>query len=635
MDISRFKRVIVAVIVLRCLCGTLQLEGQNRVVNVGPEIKPLMDVADQCLRNQGNDCIQAYKEILYFANDQKEKDYYPYLQYKLARAFYLYDQHDSAQFYLKNALDLANFHNDIGTQADILNILGASLYAQGKIDSALVYMIESADKLGENGDSIYQAYAYVNIGLTLSEANNFETALQYLKSSFEYLNDLKAEEYLMLVAANIGLTYYHVDSLDQAIQWAERSLSDFGDSFEKTAEPIAYYTLAMCYSEDPDKALPYAEKSVELVRKNNMKGGVEADALQVYASLLLHFGKAQESLELAQESIQKHLEIDNSLGLIRAYQTAARAARKLSLFQLSADYFDAYAGILDSTQNLEVKKRITELGIRYETEKKEKEIAEGKLTIARQNSRIRLFVIIGIAALLLTLSIWYFYAKNQALKMASLRQKGEIEVLKAWMMGEEQERSRISRDLHDGIASMLSAALMHVRQLSGNADDAAQVQIGKIDGILEKTHIETRRIAHNLLPITLEKSGLVAALREFTSMTSSLGGLKVIFQDEIADEITLPKTTQLMLYRIVQELVQNALKHAKATRVDIKLQQSGQNLLLSVKDNGAGLTSAPTEQQGLHTVKERLESLGGDFSFFNNPDSGLQVDVHIKHAFQN
>jgi signal transduction histidine kinase len=215
-------------------------------------------------------------------------------------------------------------------------------------------------------------------------------------------------------------------------------------------------------------------------------------------------------------------------------------------------------------------------------------------------------------------------------KLKKVKQEKEIAVLKAWMNGEERERNRISQELHDGVAAMLGAAKLNLQSIPYLTEEKKQVQYDKIASILDNTHSDVRRIAHNLLPITLQQEGLIAAIQQFANDLNITGIIEMTIIDELHSELMLNKQTQLMLFRIIQELANNIIKHAQASKASILFTNDKETLTVKVSDNGKGFSAiANQDSQGLFSIRERLKSLGGVFDIDSKEGSGTSAVLHI------
>jgi signal transduction histidine kinase len=264
----------------------------------------------------------------------------------------------------------------------------------------------------------------------------------------------------------------------------------------------------------------------------------------------------------------------------------------------------------------ENRKVVHELNAKYEAEKKEKLLASQKLRIEKEQNQKRLIVIVGTLLILMILFLFLFYRRNQKIKAQKAVKEKENEVLTAFINGEERERNRISCELHDGVASMIGVAKMNMEALPHLSAEKQVEQIIKVVQILENTHADIRHIAHNLLPITLEQEGLIKATEQFASELNDTGILKIIVTNDFQGDLILSIQKQLMLFRMIQELINNSIKHSQAQIATINFHQSNNSLLIEISDDGVGFIGEITkESQGLYSIKQRMSSILGQFVF--------------------
>lgn len=193
-----------------------------------------------------------------------------------------------------------------------------------------------------------------------------------------------------------------------------------------------------------------------------------------------------------------------------------------------------------------------------------------------------------------------------------LQQEQQIERLQAMMKGEEQERARLARELHDGVGGMLAAIQMNVSAVESAENPAATARgLQGVMHLVENTAGEVRRTAHNLMPDILLKHNLPEALRIYCDRVNNGNGLQIDLQFHTPLE-GLDKAFELPLYRIVQELIQNIVKHAQAGHAIIQFRMQEDILHVTVEDNGIGFdTSREQEGLGLNNIRSRVQLLQG------------------------
>lgn len=240
----------------------------------------------------------------------------------------------------------------------------------------------------------------------------------------------------------------------------------------------------------------------------------------------------------------------------------------------------------------------------------------------------RIFYSTLIGAGVLAIVVIFFVitiVRHQRRKMELEKQKLVSEILLL-----ETERGRIAADLHDELGSLISAIKLNMQCLNtSDADDLAIME--RTGGYIDTTMQKIREISNNLMPKALQKKGLVSALREYTDMIGHTSSLKVQY---IAGEDlpSLPPESEIHLYRIVQEVTNNSLKHAQAKQISVRLTGTDSKLLLEVGDDGQGFDTQEAggkQGHGLQNIIRRVEILQGSVYLDSQPGKGTQYLIEI------
>ncbi|WP_242927209.1 PAS domain S-box protein [Pontibacter vulgaris] len=226
---------------------------------------------------------------------------------------------------------------------------------------------------------------------------------------------------------------------------------------------------------------------------------------------------------------------------------------------------------------------------------------------------------------------------TESLKLKELTMTQELtkqkEVMNAILFTQETERKRIAEALHNGLGQLLYAAKLYLEQISYEADNNNPIATNEVKTLLEEAIKETRTISHELMPIILEDFGLRVALGELCSKFSGAGVNVQLVTYDVPDQ--LEKSMEMAAYRIIQELVNNVIKHAGATVAEIEVFFKGQKLYFSVCDNGKGIDKAKDYMLhgiGLRSIQNRLKLLNGELSIDTCAGKGTCALVEIDMA---
>ena len=247
---------------------------------------------------------------------------------------------------------------------------------------------------------------------------------------------------------------------------------------------------------------------------------------------------------------------------------------------------------------------------------------------------------LGGSVVVITIGLLTFQNRRQKQRshrqhLQELEREKLLEATEAVLKGEEQERIRLARDIHDGLVGMLSGikySLHTIRDDTAATPHNRQVFDRSID-MLDSSIQEIRRVAHNMMPEALIRFGLNTALRDFCNDVTQSGTLKISYQSIGMEVVAIDQTTGIALYRIVQELIYNAVKHASATSAIVQITCSGNRLSLTVEDNGKGFdTSSLRNDHGLGwtNIGHRVEYLGGRCDITSRPGEGTSIHLELE-----
>lgn len=310
-------------------------------------------------------------------------------------------------------------------------------------------------------------------------------------------------------------------------------------------------------------------------------------------------------------------------------------------------YLSKYNTINDSLNLSESQGKIAALEAKFNRSENEKKISileaqreKDKLVVQNNKLYYSLLVAILIILLLLVIFLW-INSKNQkkiaiqhslnyTQNLESLKNQKEIDVMQAMIRGEEDERKRIARDLHDGVGSMLSSLKIRFLKISNSPEPTPPVEIENMNNLLNNSITELRQISFNLIPETLLKLGLEHALSDLCHMLET-DEVRIYFQsNEIQNNI--PENIQIMIYRIVQELLNNALKHSSCTEILVDCSQNQSRFFITVEDNGTGFDTSQISHftgQGLKNLKNRVELLNGKLDIQSLKKSNTIFNIEL------
>jgi signal transduction histidine kinase len=486
--------------------------------------------------------------------------------------------------------------------------------------SAVVNIYNDLGKLNIRLDQQDKALFYFNLAEDMARKGNFD---YQLAESFE----------------NKGNYYNGMHQPDSAKKYFN-AVMDIGKKIGKVdLQARANDELGKAFTEagEYENAISYLQKAIAMAKNRFNDVVMDASYSLGDAFLRLHrFKEAEAILDSALKETKAHNIKDN---YINCYTKLTAVYKATGQYKKAADCMDSIMVLKDSLTSAEKAKAINHLEIRYKTAEKDKEIVQNQLLIAQQNSKLtRKNIWIGSIAggiFLLLIGVGSLYRNSrhkqrlQAEQIRSLQHENTIGILKGVVQGEESERSRIARELHDGIGGMLSAAMMRFMTIRHSNEAITQMPayneaMAMLNGIGE----EIRKTAHNLMPEVLLQQTLPDALRSFCSSMQQ-EDRQIDFQS-FGSFDELPQDMKLTIYRIVQELLKNIVQHAEATHVLVQLLMHEQVLTITVEDNGKGFDAGAVKTgMGLHNLQARVNSLAGHFTLDSAAGRGTSVYIEL------
>jgi two-component system NarL family sensor kinase len=246
-------------------------------------------------------------------------------------------------------------------------------------------------------------------------------------------------------------------------------------------------------------------------------------------------------------------------------------------------------------------------------------------------------LVVLLAALVLSFFLfrlfYYRYKFKQEQKLQQELVKEELKRSKAILESEENERQRLARELHDGVGQLLSASKLNLSSLTSNkCTPEEKLRLQQSMDTLDDSIKEIRYISHNMVPDVLLNFGFVRAVQDFISRVNQTNKLKIHFESNGFEESMLDNTGKLMLYRIIQESVNNTIKYAEATQISIQLSADTTEISLLMEDNGKGFDVDEAKQKGgigLRNIQLRTDYLKGKLDIESSPKNGTTIIIEI------
>ncbi|WP_042479795.1 tetratricopeptide repeat-containing sensor histidine kinase [Solitalea canadensis] len=517
---------------------------------------------------------------------------------------------------------------------------------ESKLDSAVANYQQGLKVFEEFSLTNALAQASGNVGNIFQQAGQFEKAYHYHNQSIKYAEITKDSSILANSLINLGSILDALDKQEQSFETHKRALKIGTLTNNYYVIQLASINIADYYKDKQQytEAIKYGLRSLHYANKLSSTFDI-ADIKNRLGDLYL-LDKNYTTAEIYFNEAMALSEPLKTTGLTSSIYNSLN-----KLYAATGDYKEAYKylslakNLNDSILGEKQIKSISELEVKYQTAQKDQQLVQKQLQIAKQDLRIKqktrilMITIAGIILLLIASAFIFINYRNkmklQTQHLILLEKKKEINILEAMIKGEEKERSRIAKDLHDGVGGLLSAAKMQFSVLSTEIFQlTGKDQFSKALNLLDDSAGEIRKIAHNLMPELLINYGLGEALSHFVNRMNNTH-LKISFIS-IGELPEVNQNYELTIYRIVQELINNIIKHADASEALVQLSFQEDVLSITVEDNGKGfdLTTA-TNGAGLSSIQTRVAALGGSFELTGSINNGTTVFIEFDLAVNN
>ena len=557
--------------------------------------------------------------------------------------FDITSQYDSALFFYQLSVGKSRETGYTKILAGTYNNIGMVHKSRGDYREAIRSYYQALKLFQHHRDQQNIANIYNNLGLVYSELKQNNLALDFHKKALAIREKINNQYGIGASLTNIGLTYAFMEENDMALPYYLKSLKIKEEIGDKYGMGILLNNLAIIYKEKNEnlKALDMYERSIEVGREigdHNTRISAYINSSMIYIDLK-QFDRARSLIDSARELAvgQKAL-----LRLARVYEAYAVLYSRRGDYKMAYESRKVYDSINDSLYSENNSRSIAEMRTRFETEQKETEISllqnqnrVKSLEIAQQKIQNRNQIMGGALILVLISGSLLFWRQRTKYRMEFMAEHEKAQLEKhaytAILNAEEGERKRIAMELHDGLGQLLSAARLNVSVLEDVADVEDQTAVNNAGLLIDQSIDDLRQISHNLMPSALIRLGLVSAINDMASKVNSGRQVKVTL-DTFGIDHRLPENFEIALYRVVQESVNNILKHANASNIFIRLSKSGEALDLEISDDGRGMEKDSENKGtgiGWEDIRSRVSMFNGKMILYSQPGEGTRLNINF------
>jgi signal transduction histidine kinase len=559
-----------------------------------------------------------------------------------------------AHKYYNQSIEISKALNDRMLLFRSLKSRGNLFYSNGFNEDALNNYITAMKIAEEENFQKEKILIYNNVGLVFSEQKNYEKAKEYIQKSLSLdpSSNIKYNIY-----NNLGIQYFHLHNYDSAGWCYHQSLiiCDIMKKEELKAAPLANLGLLYSKQKKYEKALEYFHKAKKIYDKLGLKLE-QIPTLSNLGRLYQDLGDYKSAIKYLEKGMDYAQEANNKSIQYKLHFNLAWVYKDIGEVDLSWGQIMIYKNLSDSIQSIESNKRIENLLAKFEIEQKEKEIEllnkEKELQIAllvakqsevERQSQFRNITIISsiiiVIPILILLVVYQQKIKANELltlrneeinkqKILKLIQDHEMKTINATIEAQEKERIRIASDLHDGIGGTLASIKLNLVQVK---KEIGGQKLKNIICKVDDTCQEIRTISHHLMPLKILQSSFKEMIENYLKEIAESNSLKLTFSSYPKNKINqLPDETKIEVYRIIQELVNNIIKHAYAKHIDVQITGHKGFINILIEDTGVGFdTSKINYGIGLNSIQSRVHLLKGDFNIDSSIGRGTIVNIDI------
>lgn len=530
--------------------------------------------------------------------------------------------------------------------AVLYNSLGTILLSSADYDSAIV-LFHKALRIYEEENILYRRQnVYINMGKVYFNLKDYEKAMYYYDKGLEESLRQKVDKSVALCYLNIGMIYHRWDSLAKSKEYYELSKAKYSELGFKPGIAFAISNLGAILDLQGKYSLAmkaFKKSRAIFIEINDIAS--EQNALVNIALMNERLGNYDKAVKIYDTCLLIASQNKLRREILHIYQNIYKVHKLAGNFEKAYDYSTRYIQLKDSIYSLEKEEIIGDLELKYEKGKDEAHILrlenenlQNSVNLRTRTNQRNVFFIIAAAIILIAFLIVIFYRSKAgkdkiiaAQKIAELEKEKKLLAAKALVEGQEVERRRIATDLHDGIGVLLTTVKMqftNIREKSkGNEED-----IKRAEELLTQASGDVRKISHNMMSSILTKLGLEEALEDLfekVNESKNLAARVTIMND---DAFSLSENSEIMIYRIVQELVNNTIKHAEASVISLNMVFDQKNLTLQYSDNGQGFNYKEKMEAGtvgLSSLQTRVEFLSGELNLDTSPGKGYLCYIQI------
>lgn len=559
--------------------------------------------------------------------------------------FLVLSDYDSAFIYCKRSLAIYSpLNNTTGIIANY-NCIADIFRSKSEYDSAAIYYLKAIKILEKSGNDRYLGIIYNNLGDIYLDLTQLEDARKYLNMSQEINKKYNETNDIALGFNNLGRVACEGNDFDQALAYYEQADSLYRQTGDLHGICDLYNNYGVVYLKQKNypQAILKFNQALDGYSDLGIPRGILV-AMGNIAAACAEQGRYEEALIMHDSCLHMAYKQGSREFAVDALYNISDIYHRAGNYQKAFEYQTRYYALLDSIFDIEKAKVINDLTLKYEKEKDqahilalEKENLQKDLNLRKRTNQRNAYLFSGVGIIALILFIaFYFHQRTVRDKIIAIQKIRQLEEEKKLMAakllveGQEKERKRIATELHDGLGVLLSATKMQFSVIVDKSPENKEL-IEKATRMLEQASGDVRKISHNMMPGLLTKLGFYEAVEDLFEHIGETRDLKAVCTIS-GNQDRLSENKEIMLYRIVQEMVNNTIKHAEAKNIELQIDVAQERLDMKYSDDGKGFDVGKTlesESIGMKSIQSRVNFLKGSLVIESKPGEGAGFSFQI------
>lgn len=526
---------------------------------------------------------------------------------------------------------LGNEHNAL-LLAKLYERLSLVYYFNGKYDENLRFGLNATQIYDSLNLKVELGNMYGELGYQ-TKRRDMHKAFELMQKGKSILENENSLEQLSKIYDNYGVLHEMTNNVDSALYFYSKALNIKLQRNDSIGLPYTLCNIFMAFmiNEQSDSALFYLNEASRIRNLTNDKIGI-TECLSYYGDYYIQINKPNLAIHNYKKALKNSITFNYPHLINEMYKKLSSIYEEQNMLDEALSYFKLHKQYQDSILNIETNKTVADLQVKYETAEKEKEIDRKNLELKSKSLQILILIILFVLATVVFILI---YSRHKQKKKLELQQKINqeknlrfIEVIES----EEKERTRVARELHDGLGQLLSSAKMNLSALEETINDEDKYLLENSEKLIDQSVSEVRTISHNLMPVSLMRYGLKATINEMVHRLNDTQKILVETHFKNLDK-RLAESDERTIYRLIQEIVNNIIKHAEATsiKLNMALELNGEIAITIINNGKTFNVSMLKEAKGIgwKNIYARVNMLNGNVRIEPGKENGTKINITL------